>query len=613
FVGMGVWRLPRLMFHFTKRCIGMDIDSLEETANRGLHPSLIALLVCSMGCAPQEPPVAVETPAMHRLTGKQIDRSLASLFDHDSLPPILLPQEIPKDGFYNQAVMREATPFLVESLERSIANVVQEAIEDGGDWLHCHPEDGVDSEECGIAILSDFLPKAWRRPVSDEERSWIESAFTDWNAQVGFDGAMQLSLSVILLSPDFLYLIETGDASTDTDGYRRLTDWEIASRMSYFLWNTMPDEELFELAQAGKLRDTRIVQEQAMRMLRDARARDAVLEFHRQWLGASYISKINPDYNSLWEVILSDAEAEYFDFIHTEGTVQEFIELDEYWGMIKREIKVSYEAEFEMFVNHTIFGTGTLHDLLTSQVGFVSSRTAPFYGVQPEGDSYYYVSPIVDQNFESFSLDMYQVQLPADQRAGILTQGAFLAGHSHPNQPSPVLRGVFLRERILCIEPVPPPGDVPAIGSTTGGDWTTNRERFAQHTEDPACAGCHIPIDGVGFPFENYDAIGAWRDTDNGAPVDATGELLQTDVNGSVDNAMALIDRLGTSRQVHDCMVEHLYQYAMHRSEAAGDNPHLTLLQEDFWSDDGVIPNLYVRLVTSPAFLNIPIPDGGAQ
>ena len=246
-------------------------------------------------------------------------------------------------------------------------------------------------------------------------------------------------------------------------------------------------------------------------------------------------------------------------------------------------------------------------------MGFVSSRTAPFYGVEAQGESYYYISPILDQNFESFALDMYQVNLPASQRSGILTQGVFLAGHSHPNQPSPVLRGVFLRERMLCIAPIPPPGDVPAIGAVNDGDWTTNRERFAQHTEDPACSSCHIPIDGAGFPFENYDAIGAWRDTDNGASVDATGELVQTDVDGTVSNALELIDRLATSRQVHDCTVQHLYQYAMHRSEGTVDEVHLPALQEAFWSDGGVIPNLFVRLVTSPAFLNIPIPDGGGQ
>jgi hypothetical protein len=312
-------------------------------------------------------------------------------------------------------------------------------------------------------------------------------------------------------------------------------------------------------------------------------------------------------------VILTEGELDYFDYINSEGTIQELIELDEYWGAIKREIKASYEAEFEMFVNHVVFGSGTLEDLLTDTTGFVSSRTAPFYGVEAEGDSYTYFSPILDNNFNEISVNMYQVSLPKEQRSGVLTQGAFLAGHSNPNQPSPVLRGVFLRERVLCIPTLPPPGDIPPIGETINGDWTTNRERYSQHTSDPSCAACHKGIDGVGFSFENFDAIGAWRDTDNGAPVDASGELVKTDVDGAVTNALDMIDVLATSSQVHDCTVQQLFQYAMHRSGTTNDTELLLYLQDEFWNDGGVIPNLFLRLVTSPAFLYMPIPDGGSQ
>jgi hypothetical protein len=169
---------------------------------------------------------------------------------------------------------------------------------------------------------------------------------------------------------------------------------------------------------------------------------------------------------------------------------------------------------------------------------------------------------------------------------------------------------VFLRERLLCIKPVAPPGDIPPLEPTSDGSWTTNRERFEQHTQEASCAACHIAINGVGFPFENYDAVGAWRDIDNGVPVDASGELVQTDIDGQVVNAVDMLEGLSQSRQVHDCAVSNLYQYAMHRSETDLDIEVLSELQEQFWFDNGTIPNLFVRIVTSSSFLTIPAPNG---
>ena len=427
---------------------------------------------------------------------------------------------------------------------------------------------------------------------------------------------MILSLSVILQSPDFLYLTEIGIPESEVAGARSLTDWEIASRLSYLIWDSMPDDELFAAANNGDLQNAEQLRDQAVRMLRDEKSRMAVIEFFRQWLGASYAAEVDPDYTAMNHIVLSEAEAEYFDYVNAEGSIQELIELDEYWGAIKRDIKLAYEGEFELFVDETVFGSGTLKDLLTSRNGFVSQRTARFYGVSTEGmPSYTYVSTEKELNvFDDYpEIEMFAVPLPANQRAGIFTQGAFLAGHSHPNQPSPVLRGVFLRERLLCLAALAPPGDIPALSTSSDGSWTTNRERFAQHTEDPACASCHVFIDGAGFPFENYDAVGAWRDTDNGETVDASGELLQTDVDGPVANAIEMLEALAESRQVHDCAVLQLYRYATHRPEEDSDAAILTALQQDFWDDGGLLPNLYLRIVLSSAFRSIPSNDGGAQ
>jgi len=601
----------------------MDLGILlkkNKISDRQLY-RLIAVLgisfaLFSPACKPTLDPLSeVEPPVLHRLTKTQIDNTLSDLFriGSENLSPVLLPEEIPSEGFSNQAIMRDATPFLVESLQRSLDAVSEQAVSQGGGWLYCHPDQGDDPLQCGYDTLVKLLPQAWRRPVTEQEILWINDAFSNWYEQIGFDSALRLSLGVILQSPDFLYLLEEGDPATEEKGVRRLTDWEIASRLSYFLWDTMPDSALFEAASDGRLQDPIEVQRQAMRMLQEPKARLSVIEFHRQWLGASYAAEVDPDYEAMGEVILQQEELEHFEYVLNNGSLQDISDLDGDWGKIKGEIMLSYEAEFNLFVNNTIFGTGTLSELLTSRIGFVSERTALLYGVETEGmPSYVYVPQRLDYPGAPIipSLAMFQVTLPSEQRAGIFTQGAFLGGHSHPNQPSPVLRGVFLRERLLCIKTIQPPGDEPPLEQISDGSWTTNRERFEQHTQDDTCAGCHIAINGAGFPFENYDAVGAWRDTDNGAPVNASGEIVQTDIDRGVTNAIDMVEALAQSRQVHDCAVSNLYRYAMHRSVTDLDNESLFALQERFWFDGGTIPNLFVRIVTSPSFLTIPAPNG---
>ena len=196
-----------------------------------MFPCFVGSIYLGVGCSPSNDlPLAIDNPVLHRLTTKQLENSLAELFDNKELSPLSLPQEIPKDGFYNQDVMRESTPFLVEALERGINRVIQEAISDGGVWLSCHPEQGAEPITCGHEILQKIHPRAWRRPITAEEQLWISTAFDTWYPQVGFDGALQLSLAVILQSPDFVYLTHVGAISTDQDGFREHNDWELASK-----------------------------------------------------------------------------------------------------------------------------------------------------------------------------------------------------------------------------------------------------------------------------------------------------------------------------------------------------------------------------------------------
>ncbi|MEL6347227.1 MAG: DUF1592 domain-containing protein [Myxococcota bacterium] len=556
----------------------------------------LILMISLLGCK-EEPAKVVPggaRPVLHRLTEPQLNLALQDLFPDVDVPFVDVPQDIAVNGFDNNALTRDATPFLVESLQRDLTAVTAAAT-DSAVLLQCAPGGGDDPQGCGRASLEKILQRAWRRPATADEVQWIQGLFDGWYGEVGFEHALQLSLLVILQSPDFLYLVERGSDVRIAGGTRRLSDWEIASRLSFFLWNTMPDEALFAAAQRGELSDPETVREQARRMLQDARGRAAVMEFSKQWLGYSYIQEIDPD---------------------PEMFFSEFADDDDGVGGNVAYLRGTFQAEFELFVESTLFGQGTLDALLTSRQGYVSPASAQLYGVDIDaarnGDTeeiFYVANATLN---EGVYVEMTPVQLPSDQRAGILTQGAFLAGHSHARQPSPVLRGVFLRDRLLCEPPLLPPDDIPPLeDDETHSDWTTNRERFAAHTNNPACSGCHIAIDGAGFPFENYDALGAWRDTDNGAPVDASGQLVGTDVDIPVQDAIELIEALAGSRRVYDCAVTNIYRYGMHRTETDQDNDAITALQQNFWNNGGVIPELLVDFVSSNAFLTMP--DNGSS
>ena len=535
--------------------------------------SLLAFLLVGCNRTPEIP--AAGAPVLHRLTEVQLNNSIAMLLPGSSVSQLDLPQDLAVGAFDNNAEVRPATPYLVETLQRSLIDVAAEAMDDPGDWLHCSSDGGADPEQCGISTLSQLTARAFRRPLTDEETRWITDQFSAWNAELGFSAAMQLSLQLILQSPDFLYLVEVGERTRR--GRTQLTDWEVASRLSFFLWDAMPDSTLFQAAAEGRLSDPESVRTAAIRMLSDERAKAALVEFHAQWLDLDRIEDIDPD-----ESLIYNEETD--------------VELD------LTIFRLSMAREFELYILGVLGGPGTLDALLTSRDTWASEELAAIYGAQLDTsrgiDYLEYVGGI-----DGYAYTMYPARLPDQQRAGYLTSAAFLSGHAHALQPSPVLRGVFVQERLLCLPPTPPPDDVPPLEETEAVDSQTNRERYAAHTENPACASCHVSIDGIGFTFENYDALGAWRDTDNGQPVDASGELLKSDVDGPLADAIDLTASLAASRQVHDCATLQWFRYAMHRSETDADAAAIAALQERFVASGGDIMNLLVDFVSSEAFL----------
>jgi hypothetical protein len=297
-----------------------------------------------------------------------------------------------------------------------------------------------------------------------------------------------------------------------------LDNWEMAARLSYFLWRSMPDAELFRAAAAGELTEPANVAAQARQMLGDPRVADTVWSFHEQWLGVKHAAQVEKD---------STAFADFTPQIAS----------------------LMYD-ETRAFVDYVIWQSDArLPTLLSSNTTFRNAALSAFYG---------------DSNVLGSALEPVSLT----ERPGILAQGSFLATHAKPTETHPIERGLFVREKLFCQTPPPPPDDVNTDLPPLQPGLTT-RERLEQHRADPACAGCHTLFDPIGLGLENYDATGRWRDTDNGDTIDASGTLSGTDVDGDFVGPVELANRLTQSAQVSDCVMRQWFRFTAAPSSSA--------------------------------------------
>ena len=350
-------------------------------------------------------------------------------------------------------------------------------------------------------------------------------------------------------------------------------------------------------------------------MLAEDRARAAVVHFHRQWLDLESVYSTRPDfeaYATRYVTELSDPEAWAEEANEPDDPFADQ-DLEEAWSGALVGIRAGMVREAELFVERTVFdGAGTLEALLTDHHGYVtevqgitSASTAVIYGVQPDQvhDSHRITEQFTDGNID-YELVLRPATYPADQRAGLLTQGAVLASHAHPVHPAPVLRGKFVLEQLTCTGMgQPPDGAEAAAPPDTLDAQSTNRERLAAATNDPICAACHDTLNPVGFAFEHYDSMGGWRDTDNGSPVDASGQIQLWGADPiAFNDAVELSRALAGQRRVYDCYAENWTRYALGR-ELRPTGPDLVAIQDAFWATRGDVQELLVSIVTSPLFL----------
>jgi hypothetical protein len=332
-----------------------------------------------------------------------------------------------------------------------------------------------------------------------------------------------------------------------------VTGYELASRLSYLLWGSMPDDTLLTAAGKGELDTPAQVLAQAQRMIQDPRSRALVVQFHQQWLDFDRIDKVGK------------AAAIYPDWSADIGTLM--------------------FQETSQFVEHVVFdGEGTWDALISAQYSYLNPQLAGFYGVAAN----------MDPGFSKTTLDA--------NHAGLLTQGTMMTINAHSDQTSPVHRGKLIREQYFC-QPLPPPPAGVVIQVPAPDPNSTARQRFAEHSSNPACSGCHLLMDPIGFGFENYDGIGRFRTTDNNQPIDATGQTNATDVAGDFDGAAGLAQKLLQSSAAKHCYVKQWFRYGYGRGEQQADACSLEQLETSFENDGHGVKALLISLTGSDAFL----------
>lgn len=503
-------------------------------------------LVCKPEVHPPSP--------LSLLTRTQYDATVADLLGDTSQPSKSFPPESQVAGFNNNTEVHIANPLLVEQFMDAAEGIAERATTANLATLApCAGTSAAEHTQCGADFVAAFGKRAFRRPLAADETQAFTTLFAGLNATQGYSVAVELVLQAMLQSPQFLYRVDSAGAATTDTGAIPLDGYQLASRLSYFLTGSMPDSALFAAADAGTLKSADEIETQARRLLETPRARDMVRDFNQQWLQLDSLAGLARN--------APDAATDV------------------------KGIGTDYRESLQEFMDHAFWEQGDLKSLFLSPVTYVNARLAGVLGMQPPDSGF----ALVDS---------------AAGSVGLLTQPALMAMLAHSDQSGPVQRGVWVRERILCLDVPPPPPNLNPVAPDPDPSLTT-RERFAVHTSSVACASCHRMIDGTGFGFENYDQLGRYRTVENGLPVDASGEMVDTGeaaVDGPFTGVEELSHRLAVSDRAQRCLATNWYRYAMGRVETEADGCSLQDVQKKFASTGGQFKELLVALTLTDAF-----------
>jgi hypothetical protein len=405
------------------------------------------------------------------------------------------------------------------------------------------------NDACVRADLENLAALAWRRPVTSVEvrklASYVKMAQKDG---APFEKAMEVGVEAVLVSPYFLFRVERDPAS---GGDHRIGDYELAARLSYFLWSSMPDAELFRLAKESKLHDPAVLSGQVARMLKDPKSDALVDNFGGQWLQTRNLDSLRPDQDK--------------------------------FPMYTPELRAAMKKETQLFFSYILHQDRSILEFLTAKYTFVNQALANLYGIpNVTGDEF------------------RKVDLTGTPRVGVLTQASVLTVSSYPTRTSPVIRGKWILENVLNTPPPPPPANVPTLTQGEGSSAMSVRASLEKHRADPVCAGCHARMDPLGFGLENFDAIGRYRTMDGKFPIDSSGTLPS---GKSFKNAEELIHILQDDKDAFTrCLVEKMLTFAIGRGLERYDRPVVSAIARRVEDNQYRFSTLVMEIVNSPPF-----------
>jgi len=419
----------------------------------------------------------------------------------------------------------------------------------------CRPANAAEEVPCARKILTTLARQAYRRPINDTDTETLLSFYQKGRNGAGFDDGIERALELILAHPEFVFRTEDAPAGVKPGQPYRISDLELASRLSFFLWSTGPDDELLKLAAANKLRDPGVFEQQARRMMADARSHELTKNFAGQWLGLRTLDSSTP-----------------------EGVI---------YPNFDDNLRQAFRTEAEMFFDSIVREDRSIIDLLNGDYTFVNERLATQYGIPNAYGS----------QFRRVKLDG-----ALDVRRGLLGKGSFELVTSIADRTSPVQRGKWVMSNILGVIPPDPPPNVPMLKESANGAPAeqTMRQRMEEHRANPACASCHKMMDPIGFALENFDGVGTWRTRDAGQKLDASGQLTDgSKINGVVDLREALVRY---SPQFARTFTEKLMTYAVGRGVEYQDMPVVRSIVRDAARDNYRFSALVMGIVKSEPF-----------
>jgi hypothetical protein len=527
-----------------------------------------------------KPPIVVTTTPLcrgldpgpsfiRRVNRFEYDNTVRDLLHTTLTPARGFPAEERRLGFDDNGAALSVSPLLTEQLMLAAEQLAADAVDNHwADLVPCALT-ATNVDVCGADFIAAFGRRAYRRPLDSEDTATLKAVF-DAGKATDLKTGIRLVITTVLQSPDFLYRVEFGRAAVGSDPrvtvkdsttgatlgqtqVVRVGDWEMATRLSFLLWRSMPDDPLFAAAEAGRLSSDADIAAEVTRMLADPKAHAVISDFHDQWLRIAEVDALEKESGvfSGWNASMS--------------------------GLMRQEAQA--------FIDDVMWnGEGTLDALFTAQYTFANAALAQYYGLPaPSGSGF------------------VKVSLDGSQRGGVLTQGGLMSLLAKPNQTSPVHRGKFVREQIFCQILQPPPPDIEIVPPELSTTLTT-RERFNQHSADSACAGCHQLTDPIGLGFENFDGAGKFRDMENGKPVDASGEVFGTDVAGTFNGPIELGRKLAASADARACVATQWFRYGYGRAETEADGCSMQTLKDKFAGSGYRVLDLVAALAATDAF-----------